>query len=408
MKPKTTTIRSSKTSLKFSNIHRLHNLSLFIDEYQRVTQTFVNILWDMPKVHRLIEKDITDQVKTWISKRAMQCSAKQASGIVRGTRKKQEQRLYKYQEFLNQGMFCKARKLKKTIDEQTMSKPNIKKLQVELDSRFIQFDMDNGTSFNWIVLSSLGNKLKIKLPFKTTKHFNMLSSRGIVKKGVRLSKDMVTFMFEIPVVNPVKGDTLGLDIGMKNVYSTSDSQQSTNDKHGWDLVKIQERLSRRKKGSQGFQKSQEHRKNYINWSINQLNLQNIGTIRIERIKRLRKGHKSSRMLSHWAYTIIFDKLGRVSEDTGVQILRTNSTYTSQRCSQCGWTRKSNRKGKLFKCTSCSFTDDADLNASRNIALVLPAISRQRRQQHLNRKGFYWGVVGQEAIVPDVQAGNIFL
>ncbi len=42
--------------------------------------------------------------------------------------------------------------------------------------------------------------------------------------------------------------------------------------------------------------------------------------------------------------------------------------TSQTCSKCGHVSRSNRKGKQFKCVHCGFSLDADLNASRNIAI----------------------------------------
>ncbi len=201
---------------------------------------------------------------------------------------------------------------------------------------------------------------------------------------------MVTFNFDIPEVkNKTTGTTLGVDIGVKNTISCSDGFQSTEDKQGWDLDKIQNKMSRRRKGSNGFRKSQEHRKNYINWSINQLNTMGVQKIRIEDIKHLRKGRKSSRHLSHWTYTVIFDKLEDMCSTTGVQLERVNSTYTSQRCSQCGWVRKSNRHGSRFKCKSCSYEYDADLNASINIALELPCISKTQRLSKMNRVGFYW-------------------
>jgi transposase len=65
---------------------------------------------------------------------------------------------------------------------------------------------------------------------------------------------------------------------------------------------------------------------------------------------------------------------------------------------------------MFKCGECGFTFDADLNASRNIALPLFGITKQQRLQQANRTGFYWLVEGQEIIVPDVnktQSHDIF-
>jgi IS605 OrfB family transposase len=133
-----------------------------------------------------------------------------------------------------------------------------------------------------------------------------------------------------------------------------------------------------------------------------LNFVNIKTLKLEDIKNLRKGRKSSRWLSHWTYTILFDKLELTCKKFGVQIEKVSPTYTSQRCSQCGWVRKSNRQRKKFRCTACGFTCDADLNASKNIVLNLPAISKKKRLQHDNKLGFYWNVVDQEIIVPNAK------
>jgi transposase len=66
---------------------------------------------------------------------------------------------------------------------------------------------------------------------------------------------------------------------------------------------------------------------------------------------------------------------------------------------------SNRKGKQFKCKTCSFECDADLNASINISLDLKPIGKKERQLNLNRTGFYW-LVGEEHIVPHAQKTKI--
>jgi IS605 OrfB family transposase len=51
----------------------------------------------------------------------------------------------------------------------------------------------------------------------------------------------------------------------------------------------------------------------------------------------------------------------------IQVDYVDARYTSQKCSQCGHTSKSNREYQaIFKCTQCSFSLNADLNAARNI------------------------------------------
>jgi putative transposase len=48
------------------------------------------------------------------------------------------------------------------------------------------------------------------------------------------------------------------------------------------------------------------------------------------------------------------------------IVRVDPAYTSQMCAGCGYTAKTNRKGKAFRCTSCGLEDHADINAAKNI------------------------------------------
>ena len=384
-------IRSSKLSTKFSNYVKQDNIIKFIEEYKKITQEFINLIWGLDKIPTLLPKEITSQVKTWLSARAVQCSAKQASGIVRGTRKKQSKRQFIYNKLVEQGCYKKARKLKSIIDKAKISCPQLNNICPELDSRFIKIDQDNNTSFDiWITISSIGNKLKIQIPLKKTKHFNSL--KGKLLQGIRLSEKAITFMFENVVQNKENGITLGLDIGSKTLASLSDGQVTKNDLHGWNLDLINKKLSKKKKGSKSFKKTQTHRNNHINWSLNQLNLNKCKELKIEDIKNLRKGKKSSRYLSHWTYTLIYNKLEQFCESLGVQVTKINPTYTSQRCSQCGWVRKSNRNGKQFKCDKCEFQHDADLNASINIALNLRQISQKERLLHKNKTGFYWNEV----------------
>jgi putative transposase len=396
-------IRSSKVSLRFSRDGKLDQLQNFVSEYQRVVSIFIDLLWGMEKIPALLPKPIISQVNTWLSARAIQCAGKQASGIVRGTRKKQRQRLWMIQKLTEDGKFKKARALQKIYDGTSISKPAVDSVKPELDARFIRVELDNATTFDgWVTISSIGNRLKLNIPFKRTKHFNKLFASGEIKAGIRLSKESMTFMFELPEC-PEKqsGNTVGIDIGQTTLLSCSNGEASHKNNHGHDLSTITTVMSRKKKGSRAFERCVSHRTNYINWSVNQFNFSGIRRINIEGIKHLRRGKRTSRRLSHWVYTDIFDKLESRCAEQGVLVNKVNPTYTSQRCSECAWTCKSNRNGKRFKCGECGHTQDSDLNASRNIALPLRAISPQQRLRQVNRTGFYWLAEGQECIVPAV-------
>jgi len=389
--------------MKFSNTNKKDAIKNIIFEYKRVMEEFITLMWLIDDLKPLADKELTSQVSTWLSARMVQCASKQASGIVRGTRRKQEKRLFVIGELIKENKLKRARKLQKIYDEVSISKPNLNNVEPELDSRFVKIDLDNSTSFDgWIDLWCIGNKLKLQIPFKKTKHFNKLLALGELKKGIRLSSKNITFMFDIPeVTKKDSGITLGIDIGLKNVISCSNSHISKPNPHGHDLDSICSILARKKGESKGFKRAQAHRTNYINWAINQLNLSGTKQINIEAIKNLRYKNKSSRKLARWTYTDIFGKIESYCEEHGVHVLKVNPTYTSQRCSNCGWTRKSNRKGKLFKCGQCSLELDADLNASINISLKLKPIWNKQRLKQANRVGFYWLVDGQDSIVPVV-------
>ena len=400
-------IKSTKTSLKFSNKIKLDNVQFFIKEYRRVVSMFVDLLCNEEKIKCLLDKNLTSNIDTWLSARSIQCAGKQASGIVRGCKKKQSKRLFQINKFKELGMFKKARKLQRIYDSVKLSKPNIETIQPELDERFVRTDLNNHTSFDgWLTFSSLGNKLKIVVPFKKTKHFNKILKMGTLKEGVRISEKDITFMFDLPESKKIEsGKTIGIDVGQKTTLTCSDGQTVEKDNHGHTYKSICEKLARKKRGSHNFKKTEKHRCNYIHWAINRLNLDGVKRVNIENIRYLRKGRKSSRLLSHWNYAELFDKLETRLNDAGVQINKVSPTYTSQRCSRCGWVRKRNRQGKQFKCDKCSFECDADLNGSLNISLDLPPIRKEERLQQKNRRGFYWGVVSEARIVPHAQKTN---
>ena len=55
---------------------------------------------------------------------------------------------------------------------------------------------------------------------------------------------------------------------------------------------------------------------------------------------------------------------------GGELILVNPQYTSQKCSQCGHVHADNRTSQAkFECVNCWYSENADLNASRNILVV---------------------------------------
>jgi IS605 OrfB family transposase len=397
-------IRSSKVSLKFSNTGKKSQVLDFLIEYKRVLVQFVDLLWKLEKIPTLLPKEITSQVDSWLSARSLQCCGKQASGIVRGSRRKQEKAQHVIKKLNQDGKFKQARKLKAIYDKKMAGKPSIERIEAELDSRFVKIDFKKNNSFDgWITISNLGRKIKLELPFKTHSHLNKMLNVGNIKTGIKLSNDLISLVFELPDLTTISvGKTIGIDVGQKTTLSVSDGQKIEQDVHGHTYQSICQKMAGKKKGSIGFRKTDTHRTNYLHWCVNRLELNGVRRVNLEKIKYLRRGKCSSRSLGHWNYGELFDILKGKLHESGVQINEVSPTYTSQRCSKCGWTRKGNRKLKQFKCDKCGHSQDADLNASINLSLDLSLITKKERLTESNRKGFYWIELGQEPTVPGVQ------
>ena len=144
--------RSSKVSLKFSNLNRREDLGVFLKEYRRVLGIFVDIFWEDKKIPSFASKTSTDKIQSILSATAIQCAGKQASSIVRGARRKHEQRIYMLNSLLAQGK--DASKLKAVLDKEKLSKPI-------LDSQSRNYERKNlFDDWQWFMS-------QIYLPFET-------------------------------------------------------------------------------------------------------------------------------------------------------------------------------------------------------------------------------------------------
>lgn len=407
-------VRSSKLTLKFANTGKREKVSELLDEYTRVAQFFVDTIWDKYPVNSgipsLMPKSVTALADSWLGARMLQACAKQASGIVRGCRRKHEKRLFVLAKLEKEGCHRKARKLAAVIKRNPISKPVLDTIEAELDSRFVDLKFHDETSFDaWLTVSSIGNKTKIVLPIRLHRHVNELRMSGTLLGGIRLGKKSVSVSFELEKPKKTEGKTVGIDIGMNRAFTCSDGTDPGEWCNGHTMKTVCERVPRKKWGSEGRRKACTHRRNLIGYFKNRLGWSDIARIKVENIKHLRTGRRRSRYLDAFVYREFFGSLRNTAERRGVLVEEVNPAYTSQRCSRCGWTRKGNRRGRRFDCGACGFAADADLNASLNISLDLRPIGPGERRKRPNLAGFYWHErepSGQELIVPVVQESDM--
>lgn len=67
-----------------------------------------------------------------------------------------------------------------------------------------------------------------------------------------------------------------------------------------------------------------------------------------------------------AWSQFLEILDAKAECAGRQVIRVNPAYTSQTCSACGAVDSKSRTLKVYCCTSCGHSEDADVNAAKNI------------------------------------------
>jgi putative transposase len=329
-------IRRVKLNIDNANIGKLESLSKFIVEAKRVVNIFIDDLWERQDFG---SKFIDSKTITWLSARMQQCLGKQALEIVKSQRKRK----------------------KKT-------KPVFKGCSFNLDSRFVGIQFDNNTFDIWIKLSSIGNKIILKLPARQHRQLHKYDTWKL-KQSIRLRFSYGQYFIDLyyekdkPEVKK-EGKPKAIDIGYKKFIVSSDGEFIGNEK-------VYEKISRKKQGSVAFKRALKERDEQVNIACKQLDLSKINILYVEDLKSVKYKSKGkirkqfNNKLQRWTYPKVLGKLSMLCEENGVQFLKLPPQYTSQRCSLCGVICESNRSGETYKC-ACGNSLDADYNAALNI------------------------------------------
>ena len=231
---------------------------------------------------------------------------------------------------------------------------------------------------------------------------------SITKKGkIEL---IISFSFTKKIENELdKNRTLGIDLGIVNVATMSIWDNNKND---WDMLSYKERnidgkelITFRQKyenlrrdmsiaskwcgdGRKGHgYKTKMKPVNKIRNKISNFNdtynhkisryivdlavKHNCGKIQMENLSGATKETQDS-LLKNWTYFDLQTKIEYKAKEYGIEVIKINPKYTSKRCSKCGCIHKDNRNGSKdqakFECVVCGHKENADINASKNIAI----------------------------------------
>ena len=181
------------------------------------------------------------------------------------------------------------------------------------------------------------------------------------------------------------GGKIGLDAGLKVLYTTSDSDIYPNPKtlalHEKRIRRLQRSLSRKQKGSKNSEKARlrlarEHEKisdirNDIQHKITHKLASENQVVCVENlnVRGMMKDHRLAKSISDASWSELCRKLEYKVRDHGGILIKVPRTYaSSQICSCCG-RKDSMIKGlsiRRWTCPSCGANHDRDVNAAKNI------------------------------------------
>ncbi len=95
----------------------------------------------------------------------------------------------------------------------------------------------------------------------------------------------------------------------------------------------------------------------------------VKAIVVEDLSARMKAHfckKWNRWLSGWMRGYLQERIRYKAKKHGIEVNEVNPAHSSRECPRCHCTDKKNRRGDVFKCSSCGYHEHADLVAALNI------------------------------------------
>lgn len=183
---------------------------------------------------------------------------------------------------------------------------------------------------------------------------------------------------------PKTNKQVGIDLGLKDFVITSDNKKFKNNrytkKYAKQLKKAQQHLSRKQKGSNGFEK-QKLKVAKIHEKIASCRLDSLHKVSKElvesydlisvedlNVKGMIKNHKLSKHIADASWGNFVTLLQYKCDWYGKELVKVNRFYPSSKtCGDCNWINQELKlSDREWTCKSCGVVHDRDVNASRNI------------------------------------------
>jgi hypothetical protein len=236
-------------------------------------------------------------------------------------------------------------------------------------------------SFDYVLkISGVLPGRRLVLPFRSHVRLNHWLSRPGAKllSGCVLQGDAAVLWIRLPdEPSKTTGDELGVDVGYNKLLADSDGGS-----YGQRIKELCQKVYRKKPGSHGKRCARKERDDYIRWAVKQLPWGRILVLAVENLKHLKRGKKANRSkqfrkrIAPWSYRQALVRIEQLAQENRVVLHAVNPRNSSRKCSACGSVAKDNRRGEKFRCRSCGYTEDADVNGARNHIACTRGNSRQ--------------------------------
>ena len=238
-------------------------------------------------------------------------------------------------------------------------------------------------------------KIKQWVPFRRSRKV-----KGDIR-SVTVSFDgyhwFVSFLCKVPEREPIPfSPVVGIDMGIAIFAALSDGgkiKALSFTKEVARLVKAQQKMARRVKGSNNWSKAEtavrkqythiaNKRKDYIEKETTKLassSLVAVEALKIGNMSKSAKGNAENhgknvaqkrglnRAILTQGWGMFTERLKQKVEANKGIFVKVDPKFTSQECSDCGQVSKANRQSQsVFKCVSCGYSVNADVNAASNI------------------------------------------
>jgi putative transposase len=217
---------------------------------------------------------------------------------------------------------------------------------------------------------------------RTGKSPSLYSQQGGFRKTAA-GKWFVCVSCEVePKALPESSGAVGVDVGLKDIITTSDGEGVSAPKffrkEERELARTQRRLSEAPKGSRERAKRRKivakvheriknRRMNFAHQQSRKL-VNRYGFVAVEdlSVNRMNKNRCLAKSIADAAWTDLTEKLSYKAEWAGREFVKVSPAYTTQDCSRCSHRQVMPLDKRVYDCPNCGLSLNRDTNAARNI------------------------------------------